>query len=296
MEEAIQTLDFRPNPLARGLRTGHGMTIGVLTQETDSPFFGTCLRGIEEGLSGSDFAPVIVSAHWNAREEADRISLLISRYVSGIVLLNGMLDEKQILDFARSLPIVVVGRRLPPRNVFSMAIDNVRGGYLATRHLIELGHRQIAHVSGPANHLDATDRLKGYRKALQQAQIPYDPELVSNAGFVSSGGLLAANRLLDSQRRFTALFAANDESAYGAQLGLHRHGMRVPDDVSLVGYDDLPGSKYRTPPLTAVHQPLLEMGRRAARAVLDMIGGRPPGGEGIPDVELVVRETTRRVR
>jgi LacI family transcriptional regulator len=296
VESAIARLDFRPNLLARGLRKGRGMTIGILTQALESAYFTAALRGVEEGLAGSGFAPVIVSGHWNAREEAERVALLISRRVDGIIILNDVLGEEQILDYARTLPIVVTGRELPPGNVFSMRVDNVQGGHLATRHLIDLGHKRIAHLAGPQDHVDATDRLKGYRRALKEAQLPYDPGLVVAASFEASGGLLAVNQLIESRQPFTAIFAANDESAYGARLALYRRGIRVPDDISLVGYDDLPGALYTTPPLTTVRQPLAETGRRAAQAVLELVAGGTPSREGLPEVSLVVRETTRPLR
>lgn len=291
VEAAIARLNFRPNLLARGLRQGRAMTIGILTQEVDSSFFTAALKGVEARLAGSHFAPLIVSGHWNAREEAERISLLISRRVDGIIILTGLLPEKQILGFAQAVPIAVVGRRLASDNVFSVAVDNVAGGHLATRHLVDLGHRRIAHLAGPETHVDAIDRLKGYRSALKEAGIEADPKLIVSAGFEASGGLLAVNALIEAQRPFSAIFAANDESAYGAQLGLYRRGIRVPEDVSLVGYDDLPGSGYRTPPLTTVSQPLFEMGRRAADALLEMLQGRKPQSE-TGEVRLVVRETT----
>jgi LacI family transcriptional regulator len=298
VEAAIARLDFRPNLLARGLRKGRGMTIGVLTQVVDSPFFATWLKGIEGGLAGSGFAPLIVSGHWNAAEEAERVALLISRRVDGVIILTGLLAEEQIVDFSRSVPIVVAGRalRAGKGNVFSMRVDNVEGAYLATRHLVDLGHQAIAHLAGPESHVDAIDRLKGYRKALKEAGLPFDPRLVVEAGFEAAGGVLAVTQLVEARQRFTAIFAANDESAYGAQLGLYRRGIRVPEDVSLVGYDDLPGSAYLTPPLTTVRQPLLDMGTLAARALLDLIAGRRPAVDGAPAVQLVVRDTTRRVR
>ncbi|MGC3996557.1 MAG: substrate-binding domain-containing protein [Anaeromyxobacter sp.] len=297
VEAAIARLDFRPNLLARGLRQGRGMSIGILTQVVDSPFFTAALKGVEEGLADSGYAPVIVSGHWNAKEEAERVSLLLSRRVDGIIILTGLLSEAQIVEFSQSVPIVVTGHRLAPTDrLFAMTLDNVLGGYLATRHLLELGHRQIAFLAGPPEHADAVDRMKGYRKALKEAGVAYDPDLVVTAGFEAPGGLMAVNRLLESHRSFTAVFAANDEAAFGARLGLYRRGIRVPEDVSLVGFDDLPGSVFTTPPLTTVRQPLLEMGRLAARSVLGMLAGERPELAELPQVQLVVRETTRRLR
>jgi LacI family transcriptional regulator len=268
------------------------MTVGLLADDVENPFFGITLLGIAEGLVGSDYAPLIMGGPSTPDSEATRIDMLLSRRVDGIIIVTCRLSDEAILRLAGAVPTVVAGRDLRRRNLFSMKVDNALGGELATAHLLELGHRRIAHLRGPEDHIDAADRFKGYRRALRAAGVPIDPRLVVPAGFLSEDGRGAVERLLDSGRRFTAVFAANDECAYGARLGLHHRGIRVPEDVSLVGFDDLPGSRYTTPPLTTVRQPLQEMGRRAARSILDLLRGRKPRAGGLLQVELVVRETT----
>lgn len=294
VEEAIRKLDFRPNLFARSLKTGTTMTVGILTQDVESPFYGRAMKGIEEGLAGTGYAPIIVSGHWNAAEEAERVRLLMARRIDGLVILTGHLDDAQIAEFARHQPIVVTGRQLDAPQVRAFAFDQEGGGYLATRHLLSLGHRSIAHIAGPADHTDATDRRAGYERALREAGVPLRPELVVQGDFMESGGLLAMNRLLDSAQPFTAVFAANDQTAFGARMALYRRGVRVPDDVSILGVDDLPGAAYATPPMTTVHQPLYEMGLAAAQALLGMLGHNV-ALTPVPPLELVVRETTRRI-
>lgn len=294
VEEAIRKLDFRPNLFARSLKTGTTMTVGILTQDVESPFYGRAMKGIEEGLAGTGYAPIIVSGHWNAAEEAERVRLLMARRIDGLVILTGHLDDRQIAEFARHQPIVVTGRQLDAPQVRAFAFDQEGGGYLATRHLLTLGHRSIAHIAGPADHTDATDRRAGYERALREAGVPLRPELVVQGDFMESGGLLAMNRLLDSAQPFTAVFAANDQTAFGARMAMYRRGVRVPDDVSLLGVDDLPGAAYATPPMTTVHQPLYEMGLAAAQALLGMLGHHVVQTP-VPPLELVVRETTRRI-
>lgn len=294
VEEAIRKLDFRPNLFARSLKTGTTMTVGILTQDVESPFYGRAMKGIEEGLAGTGYAPIIVSGHWNAAEEAERVRLLMARRIDGLVILTGHLDDRQIAEFARHQPIVVTGRQLDAPQVRAFAFDQEGGGYLATRHLLTLGHRSIAHIAGPADHTDATDRRAGYERALREAGVPLRPELVVQGDFMESGGLLAMNRLLDSAQPFTAVFAANDQTAFGARMAMYRRGVRVPDDVSLLGVDDLPGAAYATPPMTTVHQPLYEMGLAAAQALLGMLGHHGVQTP-VPPLELVVRETTRRI-
>jgi LacI family transcriptional regulator len=163
------------------------------------------------------------------------------------------------------------------------------------KHLIELGHRRIAFVTGPDNNTDAGERLNGYLRALKEADIAVDKNLITRGDFHESSGLMAVNHLFDTRQQFTAIFAANDLSAYGVRLGLYRKGIRVPDDISLVGFDDLPGSSYTSPPLTTIHQPLYEIGLIATKALFGIINGTDVQST-VPPVELVVRETTRPVR
>jgi LacI family transcriptional regulator len=162
---------------------------------------------------------------------------------------------------------------------------------LAVQHLVGLGHRRIAFITGSENHPDAVERLGGYQKALEDAGIAYDPGLVAVGDWHEEGGLRATLELLESKAPFTALFCVNDQTAYGACLALFRKGLSVPGDVSLVGFDDLPSSAYRLPPLTSVRQSIGELGGQSAQAILQLISGRRPRISP-PPVQLVVREST----
>ena len=203
------------------------------------------------------------------------------------------IGDDQIREFARRQPVVASGRRLEGHNLKAVRLDNVYGGYIATKHLFGLGHRRIAHISGPEDHADAIDRYKGYVQAHEEAGIPVDPALVFQGEFHENGGALAMTRLLDSGHPFSAVFAGNDQSAMGAHMVLYRRGLRVPDDISLIGFDNLPATAYLTPPLTTVHQPLYEMGQYLAHTLLNMLG-HPCEEIEIPDMTLVIRETSKR--
>ena len=158
---------------------------------------------------------------------------------------------------------------------------------------IEVGHRRIAFITGSENHPDAVERFEGYKKALEDAGIDFDPKLVAVGDWHEEGGLRATLELLDSKAKFTALFCVNDQTAYGACLALYRKGLSVPGDVSVIGFDDLPSSAYRLPPLTSVRQSIGELGDRSAQAILQLIAGRRPRFDP-PPVELVIRESTDR--
>ena len=295
VEKAIERLQFRPNFAAQSLRSGSTRTIGVLTQELESPYFTRGAQGIEDVLQGTDYAPIVVPGHWNPAEELDRARLLIARRVDAMVILGGNLQDEQVSDMARKLPIAITGRELRAPNVFSLHCDQVEGACRAVRHLIEQGHTRIAHISGPVSYPDAVDRREGYMRAHSEAGLAVDPRLLRVGTYMETGGAEAITQLLDAGHEFTAVFCANDQTLWGARQVLYQRGLRVPEDISLVGFDDLPQSAYMTPALTTVHQPIYEMGRAAAHQLLVALGAAPPRGEPVPDLRLVVRGTTRAI-
>ena len=295
VEQAIARLHFKPNLSARSLRNGSTLTVGVLTQELESPYFARGVRGLDEGLQGSGYAPIIVPGHWNPQEEAERMRLLIARRVDAIAILGGQLSDAEITEFAQRQPIAVTDRSLQAPNVMSFDFDQFEGGRLATRHLIELGHRRIAHITGLKDQADAAQRKEGYLRAHADAGLAVEPRLIAEGNFVETGGILAMNQLLDARLPFTAVFCANDQTAWGARLALQRRGLRVPEDVSLVGFDDLPVSAFMSPPLTTVRQPVYEMGLAVAATLLQALGQAPTASTSYPPLSLVVRESTRRL-
>jgi LacI family transcriptional regulator len=294
IDEAIAELGFVPNPIARGLAGGRTFSVGVVTQALDSPFYGTAMRGIEDELLPGGYNALFVSGHWNAAVEARSIEVLRSRRVDGVIVLTGRLTDTVLKSYAKTQPLVVTGRSLKAPGLFAMNFDNYEGGRLATQHLIQLGHRRIAFIAGDSDHPDATERLRGYRSALEQSGIAYDPALVVPGEYLEVSGLMAVDRLLATGQRFTAIFAANDQMAMGAALGLQRRSLRVPEDVSIVGFDDLPTSQYAIPPLTSVQQPAYDLGRLAAQAMLQMLAGNKPSIT-MPQPRLVARESSRRL-
>jgi LacI family transcriptional regulator len=295
VEEAIARFNYRPNVLARSLASGKTDTIGVLTQTVSSPFYAEWLRGIEDGLYEPGFTPLFVSSRWNVKDEMSRMEQFIARRVDGIILLHAQIDEASLIEYSRHAPLLVLGRSVQNSSVLaSLPIDNLQGARDATRHLIDEGHRKIAFIAGPRDHEDAIERLDGYRMALAEAGVGFDPELVEQGDYLETGGLAAMERLFVRGVSFSAVFCANDQTAYGARLTLFRRGLRVPEDISLVGFDDLPTSSYMTPPLTTVRQPTYEIGRLAAQGIVKMIRKQSIELSPIP-LKLVTRETTQRI-
>jgi LacI family transcriptional regulator len=294
IESVIEKLNYKPNALAQNLKAGSSRTIGVLTQSLVSGYFAASLAGIDEALQGTGYAPLIVSGHWHADEELERIELLVARRVDGLVILSGKLKDAQILKLSHRVPIATFGRELNGPRTYGFNLDNYLGACEAVEHLIIQGHRHIAFIAGPSDHQDALARLAGYRDTLAKHHIKEKQQLIVSGDFQESSGLLAVERLLESGQRFSAIFCANDLTAYGARLALYRRGIRVPEDISLVGFDDLHSSMYTTPPLTTVRQPLFEVGQCLGRAMLKMIAREALGVE-VPQLNLVVRESVRRI-
>jgi LacI family transcriptional regulator len=290
VDEAIARLGFVPNPVARGLAGGRTLSVGVVTQAIDSPFYGGALRGIEDTLGAAGYSPLFVSGRWSATHEARCIDALRSRRVDGIIVLTGRLSDSALAAVAREVPVVVTGRTMKAPHLAALDFDNCAGARLATEHLLGLGHRRIAFLSGDLKHPDGKERLRGYREALATAGIAYEPALVMPGDFTEASGLAAVEQLVASGEPFSAIFAANDQMAFGAGLALHRRGLRVPQDVSLVGFDDLASAVYSIPPLTTVHHPVYEQGQLAAQAMLLLLAGETPT-LALPPPRLIARES-----
>lgn len=289
---AIDKLGYKPNAFARSLVTGASGSVGVLTQDIASPYYGDALSGIERGLMGSGYSPLIVSGHWRTDDEEHAIELFLSRRVEALIVLGGHLPQQDLHALAQQLPVAVLGRQVDftvPGSV-SLALDNRQAAHDVVSYLIERGHRRIGFISGPRDHVDACDRLAGYRQALEERGLSYQPSLVAHGDFLEPSGLIGMQLLLAQHPDMTAVFSANDQMAYGARLALYRMGLRVPEDMSLVGFDDLPGSTYTTPPLSSVRQPMAEMGHWLARFVVaQLTGGQIEPFQ--PRLELRLRES-----
>jgi LacI family transcriptional regulator len=293
VERAIKTLNYRPNLFARSFKTGSTMTMGVVVQDIESPFYSRAMKGIEAGLLGTDYVSIAVSGLRDKGQELERVCALMGRRIDGLIILSGGFEEAQIIEFSKRQPVAVLGRNMDAHHVCARRFDHLRGGYLATQHLLALGHREIVHITGTPGHPDATERMAGYAQALAEANIALAPERIVQGGFDEASGLHAMNALLLRGTSFSAVFAANDQCAFGARLALHRRGLRVPEDVSLVGVDDVPLSAFVSPPLTTVHQPMFEFGLFSVRAILKILGRDVEVPEP-PALRLIIRETTQK--
>ncbi len=295
VEAAMKALNFKPNVFARSLAGGQSKTIGVLSQHLGSPFYDSISEGIIGHLSGTGYWPMFADSNDEPSIAEQAFENFLDRRIDGFIFIGGMLSEERLAEFNSRVPTFVVGMEFKTPTNRGISVNNELAAFNATKHLIDLGHRRIAHVRGIANHKDSIRRLEGYRRALTEAGIPIDPELICEGKFDGQSGYDATMGLLDCGKKFTAVFAANDICAMGVKLALHRHALSVPEDVSVIGFDDQAETSFTVPPLTTVRQPAFEMGVAAATAIIAMINKKPYSLPQLP-AEVTVRESTAKVK
>ena len=267
------------------------MSIGVLTQYIDSPVYGEAIRGIEEVLASEGYTALFVSGRGDRELELERLSMLMERQIDGLIVLSSTLEDKELESIASGLPVVLTGRAALNQKVTSIGFDNLGGGALALGHLAELGHEVIAVIDRPDDP-DAKLRMDGIRTECGQRGIDLNSELIEVGDFSELGGYRAMVRLLANTTDFSAVIALNDQMAYGAMLALSESGLSIPEDISLVGFDDLPHSAYTVPPLTTISQPVNRIGAMAASTVLAMGAGFSQYVDQSVAASIVVRKST----
>ncbi|MDQ3522891.1 MAG: LacI family transcriptional regulator, partial [Gemmatimonadota bacterium] len=265
---AMQELGYTPNVFARSLATNRSYSVGVIVNDLSSPYFGSLLRGIENAVEAAGMQLVVASGHTRRESERKAVELLQQRRPDALIVhLEETPDEDLVRWASATTPLVLVGRYVAELEHVSVHLDNELGGFLATQYLISRGHTRIAHLSGPLKLADSRARLAGYRRALEEAALVVDEHLVIEGDFQEDGGQRAAQKLLELhelnpksnlKETVTAIFAANDQMAAGVLRHLRERGLRVPHDVSLIGYDDIIFARYVHPELTTVRQPLEE--------------------------------------
>jgi len=296
IDDAVEQLGYHPNTAARSLVTRSSQTIAVLLPDITNPFYATLVSAVQERALEAGHTMLLCTAEGDPDRAADYLRLLQAKQVDGVLVDGLVLPPARIARFVREgLPIVCLDRDVDYALVPLVQVNNRRGAKLATAHLLSLGHRRVAHVSGAPNLRISEERVAGYTDAHNSFGYAVDPELVAVGGFTEEGGCVATKELLlDVQYPFTAVFAANDLSAVGVISALTESGLRVPDDVSVVGFDDLRLSRFTTPPLTTVHQPAAEIARHATELLLELAAGRPVEQmRTLLEPELVVRRSTK---
>jgi len=296
IEAAVEQLGYRPNTIARSLVTKTTQTIALLLPDITNPFYAALVNGIQQTALSHGHTMLLCTTESDAGREEHYLRVLRAKQVDGALVDGLVLPPDRIARFVEDgFPIVCLDRDIDSRSIPLVQVDNRLGGRIATEHLIDLGHTRIGHVTGAGELGISDERLAGYRDALSGAGLPVDFQLVEEGRFTDDGGHDAARRLLEREPGVTAIFAANDLSALGVLNAVAEAGKRVPDDVSVVGFDDLHLSAYTAPPLTTIRQPAVEIATLATEILIGLTKGREVEEmRHLLEPELVVRASTRR--
>ncbi|MDR9827201.1 substrate-binding domain-containing protein [Vibrio sp. FNV 38] len=293
IERAMANLDFQPKTTKSSALSKRSMVLGIVTPTFDSPFTSAIFGGIYLEITNSSYRLEIEATKWTMTRERKLIKQMIAQGVDGLIIIVPSLSIEEIKALTGDTPVVLVGR--DGEDMFeSLLVDNQLGGYIATNHLIQQGHTDIVHVLGTKSSTDAAQRHIGYKNSLEAAGIEYRQSLVIDGAYESQKAFDAINQLIRKKQSFTAVFAANDNSAYGVIQALYQNNFRVPEDVSVIGFDDLLVSQFFIPRLTTIRQPLEELGRLSVNSILDLISQNKPSYL-VPPATLVERDSTKTV-
>jgi LacI family transcriptional regulator len=296
-------LGYHPDAYARSLRRRRSQTVGVLAYDLSDPFCIPIMRGIQTALQPDGYLPLLMDAQTQRKLFDSYLKMVLERRAEGVIVIASWIFEEANLlaDMEKNhVPIVIVGRDLTGRGIHSVAVDNEAGGALAMRHLLDLGHRQIAVIRGPVEMFDSEPRWAGAQRVAAEAGVVLDtrlvfelPDLVDpTSGF--EGGVKLAHQMLGTGLPFTAVLAFDDLTALGVVRGLTEAGIRVPQDCTVTGFDDVLPAEVSTPGMTTIRQPLAEMGAVAARWVLDAIESKDVAGNGVTRLHLARPELVAR--
>jgi LacI family transcriptional regulator len=300
--EAAKALGVQPNMVARALVTSRTAIVAVIVHDIADPYFAEIVRGIEDVAREHDYQVLVSSSDRDPERELAIVELLLAHRVDALIFAGGSLKDDRYEKELRRLLRVFTRRgraavQLAPHRVKAtrVTIDNLAGAAEMTRYLAGLGHRRIGYIAGPPHLSTGGLRTDGYRKGLEDAGVAYDPSLVVGGQFSSEGGRAAAATLLDRHDDLTAIFASNDVMALGAMVEVHARGLKVPDDLSVAGFDDVPATQYVSPALTTVAIPMRRLGREGLEVALKVLDGASVRSRTLP-TELVVRGSTGPTR
>ncbi|WP_119069707.1 LacI family DNA-binding transcriptional regulator [Aggregatilinea lenta] len=294
VEQAIHDLGYVPHPMAQGLRTGRTQVIGFVVPNLANPHFAAMVSAVEDVAWEHGYSVLVFNTHEDETRETDCVRRMINGWGDGLLIAQTaqFLETSQLLrDYP--LPVVAIDRVPATYDGAYCRVDNIAIARMAMMHLYELGHRRIAHLSGAQNALTAMTRLEGYRRCVEELKLDYEYTSFSASLWTPDEGYRAMKELLESEPHPTAVFASNDSLAIGAAHAIREVGLRIPEDMSLIGVDDLDVSRYLYPPLTSVQQPVAEMAQVGIDLLLRLIIGETPEQIHISlSPTLVVRRTT----
>lgn len=272
IEEAVRKLNFQPNRVAQGLSKRRSHCIGVIVANILNPFYPVLISGIEEVATQRGYTLLLASSDGDAEKERRIVQAMRQRQVDGIVFASVRMADREVTTLAKTdTKVVLASRSLPDAQVDCVVTDSCRGAREATHHLLGHGHRRVAYIAGPQTIVQFQERLQGYMEALERAGLSLEPDLVIHTGTDSASGRQAVEQLMRLDTPPTAIFAATDNLAFGVLQACHINGWSVPDQLALVGFDNVPFSEIALVPLTTVDSHILSMGRHAAKVLTDRI-------------------------
>ena len=293
-------MGYSPDAQARSLVRGRTMTIGVVVTIIADPFIAEVVQGIESTALDHNYSVILTSSSYEPEREIAAVDMLRSKRVDSVIVTSSRVGAVYLDHLERiDAPIVLINNNREDTGpyTFSITVDNPHGGCEATRHLIESGHRRIAYITGRGDHSSDAGRQEGYRQALAGSGIPFDPALILPGNGRSDGGERALATLIGLDSRPTAVFCYNDMTAIGLIRAAREAGLRIPEDLAVVGFDDIPFAAFAFPPLTTIAQPKFEMGKRAVEMALELLKPSQAGAPASNVVfrgELIVRRSSGR--
>ncbi|MDB1123538.1 LacI family DNA-binding transcriptional regulator [Vibrio algarum] len=294
VEKAIKKLGYRPNSIAQALASSRTGSIGVVVPEL-AGFYSGMLQAIEDQLRRFGYHLIVTAGSNDECGQKQAIDFLLSRRVDALILHTQHVSDDYLIGLeAQGIQLALVNRFIPELSNSCIELDNELGANIATKYLIDMGHREIACITGPLSKSDARGRLQGYRDALEEADIEYCESRVVEAGFTEETGASAMNKLLNRDCSFSAVFAANDHMAFGAFEEMKKANLLVPKDVSLVGFDNILFARYLTPGLTTVDFPIERMSTEAVQLILQKLIKKKTEVDFKLSPSLVVRESVRK--
>ena len=294
IEALLRETEYQPNGVARGLKLRQTLVLAVVIPDITNPFFAALFRGVEDAASPRGYNVLLCNTDGSPARQRSHLQSLHARRVDGVIMASSFLKDPTVRWLRhQGVPYVLVNRFSDESHDAFVGSDDLVGGRLATEHLVELGHRRIGHLAGKLTVSTGVMRRRGYLVALADRGIAADPRLVVESGYTEEGGARAAERLLALPDRPTGIFAVTDMTAVGAFGVARRMGLRIPEDVAIVGYNDIPLATRIVPALTTVHVPIHDFGAVAARLLLEQIEtGAPSRQRVVFNPQLVVRGST----
>lgn len=291
---AMAELGYRPNTIAQSLASNRSNSIGLVISELHGPFYGPLMAGVENECRQHGKHVIIAAGHSDEAKEKDSIEFLINRSCDALILHVEAVSDDYLRELSQGpTPIVLINRYVQGLSGPCITLDNRLGGYLATKHLLELGHRQFAYISGPLWKQDAQERLAGHQQALAEYSLPFNQQSLFEGDYQETGGSEGLAALLAMRIPFTALVCANDEMASGALTVAREQALQVPQQLSIIGFDNVLLTRYLFPKLSTVNYPINDMGRMAVRYIIKQVYQQYQGPlSNLFTPELVARDST----